>query len=80
MASSRPAATRAHYVSYVALSRQSSSRLLWAGLVAFPAAAGPPGPGGIVSDEFTGGIVDGPVWHFVDPLGDSSLTTGPVMA
>ena len=79
MASSRPAATRAHCVSCVALSRQCSSRLLWAGLVASPAAAGPPGPGGIVSDEFTGGIVEGPVWHFVDPLGDSSLTTGPVM-
>jgi hypothetical protein len=44
-----------------------AARLLWVGLVASPAAAGPPGPGGIVSDEFSGGIVDGPVWHFVAP-------------
>ena len=56
-----------------------AARLLWAGQVASPAGAGPPGPGGIASDEFTGGIVEGPVWHFVDPLGDSSLTTGPVL-
>ncbi len=51
--------------------------LLWSGLVPSPAAAGTPGPGGIVSDEFNAGIVDGSVWHFVDPLGDSSLSTSP---
>ena len=44
-----------------------AARLLWVGLVASPAAAVPPGPGRIVSDEFSGGIVDGPVWHFVAP-------------
>jgi regulation of enolase protein 1 (concanavalin A-like superfamily) len=48
--------------------------LLWA---ASPAGAATPGPGGIVSDEFNAGIIDGSVWHFVDPLGDSSLSTSP---
>jgi regulation of enolase protein 1 (concanavalin A-like superfamily) len=51
--------------------------LLWSGLAAGPAAAATPGPGGIVSDEFNAGIVDGSVWHFVDPLGDSSLSASP---
>jgi hypothetical protein len=47
-----------------------AARLLWVGLVASRPPPGPPGtagPGGIVSDEFSGGIVDGPVWHFVAP-------------
>jgi hypothetical protein len=37
------------------------------GLVGPRPAPGRRAPGGIVSDEFTDGIVDGPVWHFVAP-------------
>ena len=47
------------------------------GVLAGPAAATTPGAGGIVSDEFNSGIVDGSVWHFVDPVGNSTLTTSP---